>query len=62
MLICISSSFFIFHSDGHRDSGYYKRFTVEVRHPINRMSKGREIEADVIPVEFWKNTDKAGLK
>ncbi|KAG5617864.1 hypothetical protein H5410_017688 [Solanum commersonii] len=49
------------HSEGLRDFGYRRCFRIEeVIHAISRMSRGRAIEPDEIPVDFWKSADKAG--
>ena len=51
------------HSDSHKNFCYCRRFRVEeVRRAISRMSRGRAIGPDEIPVEFWKSTVKDGIE
>ncbi|KAG5613725.1 hypothetical protein H5410_013549 [Solanum commersonii] len=51
------------HSESLRDFGYCRCFRIEeVIRAISRMSRGKAIGPDEIPVDFWKNTDKAGIE
>ncbi|KAG5623258.1 hypothetical protein H5410_008476 [Solanum commersonii] len=51
------------HSERLRDFGYCRCFRIEeVIRAISRMSRGRAIGPDEIPVDFWKSMNKAGIE